>query len=499
MLITRLVSPFAKETDVTLLQQAAVLLERENKKLVAQVHALTTQIAKLQGKDSATLQTRLALLEQQLSQSSDREFGTSSEKRPKPEAVSKPKPKQVGHGPKPQPKLSIVETIHTLDDADKVCTTCGGNLKPMEGQFEEAEEIDVVERQFIIRKHKRTKYRCGCGACIDTALPPAKLTPGGRYSINFAIDVAIAKYLDHLPLERQVRIMKRQGLVVDSQTLWDQIDKLARVLESVPPRIWSFITSQPVVGADETRWRLMGKGETKTWQVWAACTDKAVYYQLEDNRGVAAAEKLFGTYDGHIVCDGYSAYSALQKQQAKHHLETRFSLVHCWAHVRRKFFDCQKFFPEECDKVLGLIGQLYAIEKTVSDPASRLVVRRTQSKPIVDAIQTWAISVKTLGEGALGKAIAYMAGLWSGLIRFLDDPTLPLDNNASERALRGVVIGRKNHYGSRSERGTEVAALFYTLAESAKLAGVDPNAYLMAAALDALAGKVPALPHEFQS
>lgn len=492
-------SRLASETNVDVLRQATTILERENQKLVKQVLALTNQIAVLQGKDSATLQTRLQHLEQQLAQSNAREFGKSSEKRLEaPEVVERvPPKKKTGHGPKAQTNLPVIETVHTLDDADKVCTSCGGALKLMEGQFEEAEEIDVIERQFVIRKHKREKYRCSCGACVETALPPPKLIEGGRYSIDFALDVAIAKYLDHLPLERQARMMKRQGLDVDSQTLWDQIERLARLLEKIPARILSFVTQQPVLGADETRWRMMGKGDSKTWQVWTACADKAVYYQIEDNRSTDAAGKMFSDYGGHIVCDGYSAYSALQKQQAKRHMTTRFRLVQCWAHVRRKFFECQKFFPKECAHVLDLIGQLYALEKTVTTDVARLNMRRTQSKAIVEAIGSWAAEVNALGQSALGKAIAYMAGAWSGLIRFLDDPKLPLDNNATERALRGIVVGRKNHYGSRSRRGTEVAALFYTLMESAKLANVDPKAYLREATLAAIRGDVPALPHEF--
>jgi transposase len=176
--------------------------------------------------------------------------------------------------------------------------------------------VDVLERRFVLRRHKRKKYRCECGACIETAPLPPKLVDGGRYSIDFAIEVAIGKYLDHLPLERQVRIMRREGLVIDSQTLWDQIERLARVLRDAYQRVRGHVLSKLAIGADEIRWRLMGptgkdEGEATRWQVWTACADDAVFYTIEDSRSADAAEKLFEHYAGCAICDGYSAYSVV--------------------------------------------------------------------------------------------------------------------------------------------------------------------------------------------
>jgi len=152
--------------------------------------------------------------------------GTSSEKRPAGESAGdesgEKKPKGKGHGPRSQPRLRTVDEDHELQEPDKTCPSCGGELHEWEGQTEDSEEIDVITREFVIRKHRRKKYVCNCGGCVVTAPGPVKLTEGGRYSIDFAIEVAIGKYLDHLPLERQVRIMGREGLEVDSQTLWNQ-------------------------------------------------------------------------------------------------------------------------------------------------------------------------------------------------------------------------------------------------------------------------------------
>lgn len=245
------------ESDVDVLRQATKILDRENQKLTQKVVELTRENLSLKGQDPKTLQQRIADLEQQLAMARERQFGESSEKRSRADA-QKTKEKRTGHGPREQQELKIVDAVHDLDDADKVCTSCGGALEAMKGQFEESDEVDVLERRFVLRRHKRKKYRCRCGACIETAPLPPKLFDGARYSIDFAIEVATGKYLDHLPLERQVRIMRREGLVVDSQTLWDQIERLARLLKDSYTSVRSHVLSRLVIGADETRWRLMG-------------------------------------------------------------------------------------------------------------------------------------------------------------------------------------------------------------------------------------------------
>ncbi|MBK8482743.1 MAG: transposase, partial [Proteobacteria bacterium] len=167
------------------------------------------------------------------------------------------------------------------------------------------------------------KCRCGCNACVETALGPAKLKPGARYSIDFAIEVAVAKYADHAPLERQVRIMAREGLVIDSQTLWDQIDSLAKVLRALPATLKEYLHAQPVLGADETRWRMLsakGKdlGEAKQWQVWGLSAPKAVCYAILDSRSTEAGRTVLGGYRGIVMADGYGVYGSLSKGRELH-------------------------------------------------------------------------------------------------------------------------------------------------------------------------------------
>jgi len=365
----------------------------------------------------------------------------------------------------------------------------------MSGQTEDSEEVDVIERRFVLKKHRRRKYRCervDCQGVIETAPIPARLIAGGRYSIDFAIEVAAAKYLDHMPLERQVRQMKREGLDVDSQTLWDQIEALSRYLGPVVPRIVALIKAEGVLGADETTWRVMGD-EKKTWQVFSVAARRGVAYQIEDSRGVDAATKLLGGFKGVAVVDGLATYEVVARREG-------FTLANCWAHVRRKFVECEDFHPEQARFAIEKIGALYDVERTAISEgvgADEVLRRRRElSVPIIRELKDWAMAQRGLPESSIMKAIAYMSTRWTGLTRFLEDGRVPIDNNATERALRGVVIGRKNHYGSRSRRGTEVAALLYTLMETAKLCGVEPKAYLRRAVKGALAGNDVPLPHE---
>jgi transposase len=384
--------------------------------------------------------------------------------------------------------------VHALDEADRVCTSCGGELQLWEGQSEDSEEIESIQRCFIRVLHKRLKYRCNCGGCVETALGPKKLIVGGRYAPSVAVAIAVDKYADHLPLERQARIMTRQGLVIESQTLWDQIEALAVHLQPAYERLHAYVLQHSVLGADETPWRLLGHNgkASKRWYAWALCAPDAVIYRIDESRSAEAGRAIIRDFAGTLVCDGYTAYHALQKQGGA------FRIAHCWAHVRRKFIEAEDSAPVACKQVLDLIGELYAVERSMKDkpPDELLAARQARSKPILQQIQRWAMETTTLPQSPLGKAIGYMSSLWKGLQAFVEDPNVSPDNNAVERALRSVVLGRKNHYGSRSLRGTEVAALFYSLIESARLADIDPDYYLKAAAKAALDGAVVPLPHE---
>lgn len=476
----------------------------ENDRLRARLQELVKELAALKGGDgSQQLTLELDRLQEQIAKLNQKVFGDSSERRPTEKPTKEKKPKK-GHGPRSHPDLERIQLRMALADDDRTCAECGEHLRELSGMNEESTFIDLIERKFTVATMQRQKYSCDCG--IYTPPAPTRHLPGGRYSLKFAVHVALAKYLDHAPLNRQARIMGREGLRIDSQTLWDQIDALAKHLVPAYEKLRAFILGADVVGADETWWRVMGtKGKpssSKKWWAWSMTSPGAVWHGIAPSRSADAARSYLGGFDGTLMVDGYRAYDTLAKEN------DALVLAHCWAHARRKFVEAEPNYPQ-CTEALTLISELFVIDRDTANPGelegdaklqaaeARLTARQDRAPPILAKLRAWALEQRGLPKSGLRKAIDYMLRYWPGLTVFVDDADVPLDNNATERALRGIVIGRKNHYGSRSKRGTEVAALFYSLLETAAMQGVDPAAYLTAATQYAVERNEALLPWDF--
>jgi len=489
--------------DVPSLKFVAGQLEKENVRLHERVFSLEIEIARLKGLDSDSVQQRIAQLEEIVKKQNAALFDRSTERRvgdaPNTGAGTLPtgtgKKPQTGHGPHEQLGLRILDRIRELPEDQRTCEACGGHLELMKGQFEESDEVTVIEREPIVIRHKRCKYRCSCNGNVKTAPPPPKLIPGGRYDIAFTVAVAVDKYLFHLPLERQVRMFRQQGLDVDSQTLWDQIWALACRLRPTYQAIRQELLKEYVLHADETPWYLLDKkrsGGKSKWYLWEIVGPTLAYYEIHDSRGLDAAAHLLTGYEGTLMTDGYEVYADLAKQLKQGRLDApdapgSYRVVRCMAHARREFVDIESSFPIECKEILDLFRELYAVEREVPKDlpedealALRARLRDEKSRPIVERMKTWLDETlaKNLPRSGIAGAINYMKNAWAALTAFLDDPRLPIDNNHGERSVRGPVVGRKNFYGSKSRRGTEAAAILYTMVESAKLSGVDPKAYI---------------------
>jgi transposase len=230
-----------------------------------------------------------------------------------------------------------------------------------------------------------------------------------------------------------------------------------------------------VIGLDQTGWpRLDGKSD-KPWQMWCITAPGVVCHKIRDDKGAATFRALVGSYNGVIVCD------ALKTHEAGARDGPGIVLAGCWAHVYRKFEEAAPDHPE-AQTALEFIGELYAIDERASGDLDRKAeLRRTESAEVIGKLKTWLWSQAVLKTLSIGKAAAYTIANWERLTQFLGNALVPLDNNATERAIRGPVVGRKNHYGSKSRRGTEVAAVLYSLVETAKLHDVDPVQYLLEA------------------
>ena len=499
-------------------------LDKLNHALMARVTSLTERLAKAKHRpEQLALAFELKAVQQRLNALNQEHFGRSSERRGRPDSSppeEKPAPeKKKGHGPTPQPKLPHILCHHTLDEADQVCPHCRPPrpLEPWQGQTEDSEEVHVIERSFRITTHKRQVYRCGGCGHIETALGPERLIPGGRYSLDFAVGVAADKYVNAQPLASQVREMADQGLEVTTQTLWDQLHALYVLLLPAYLALRARVLASEVVYADETPWRLIGKEGSKRWYVWALTDSKRVYFMLAATRGQAAARQLFGDYAGLVMADRYVVYEALEKALTKNSGQPNllkldegktqtlptpdYTLAACWMHGRRGFIKAARDGEAEAETALDLIAELYAIEADarqqvahIEDPSLREVallaalapLRDQRSREVLGRLRAWLDQIITLPGLSLDKAVQWLNNGWIHLTRFVDDARIPIDNGLAERVIRGVVLGRKVYAGSRSEAGTQVAALFYSLTASCRLAGVDARAYMREAATRAL-------------
>jgi transposase len=515
---------FKREKDPEFLRAAAAALEEENRALRAERAALEAALVEARAErdtlerqraeEVAALQAELASVREKLTLREQQLYGQKSERRPSKEktggseAKQKEKPAKAprkGHGPTEQPDLPKDDVEHTLVGAELACDHCGGTLAPMGTVAEEAELVAIEERRIVLERHLRQKYQCPC--CrkgVKVAPGPVKLVPGGRYALSFALHVAFDKYLAHLPLERQAHIFRHAGLKVTTATLFDQVDALATALTPTFLAIWQVLQAEAVLCAEETPWAVLSNGHTanERFYAWCAVGSQYVGYRLLDTRSAEGAATILGGFAGTLMVDGLTSYPAAAK--GKPGEGPKFLVANCHAHARRKFVEIEQHWPAESQHAIDLYKQLYAVEREGKQPgADLLALRQQKSKPLLDELVAWAREQRdradVLDSSNLKSAAAYLLNHEAGLRVYLEDPAVPIDNNAAERAMKSPVLGRKNHYGSRSRRGTETAAILYTLVESAKRVGVSPMAYLAAAAEHALrrAGAV-LLPDEFK-
>ncbi len=316
-----------------------------------------------------------------------------------------------------------------------------------------------------------------------------------------------------------IKRMAALGLKVTTQTLWDQINALATLLHHNYLALQAKLLEQEVLHADETPWRLIKNGGSKRWWVWALTDGRRVFFLLAPSRGQAPARQLLGNFAGVLVADRYVVYESLEKALTKAGgvqltldvdgetlIEPQPDFTHsaCWMHARRGFFRAHKAGEVDAKAVLDLIARLYAIEAEakpsvakVRDPAERQAalletrrsLRQARSTAIVDELDRWVDDYLAVPGTLMAEAIHWVQQGRVALRHFLTDPRMPLDNGEAERRIRPVVLGRKVFHGARSEAGTRVAAVHYSLIESCALEGVDAMAYLQEATERALVNR----------
>ena len=454
---------FQNETDVGFLRKVAQVQDAELRRLAKKVVTLMKELAELRG-EPLTQQELAGLLEAE----------TIKLKKAAGLPVPKPKKRRKTFGPRQQPNLPIETRTIALDEADMACPECGDDLVEMAGQFDHSELIDVVEVQYKMVHIDAQKYRCPKGCCIEQPLAPQRAVPGGRYSVDFGVKVATDKYAHHLPLARQTRIMADHGLLVTRNTLWSQLRHMAAELEPTWAVIIQTILAQTVMGLDQTGWPNLHRKAAKKSQMWCLTAPGLVAHLIKDDKSLETFEQVTAGFQGVVVCDMMTTHIAAAR--AGPHI----TLAACWAHIRRKFAEAEADFPQ-ARVALTMIRQIYDLERDITDREELRRTRDTETRKTVKTLQDWLVATRLPKTTALGNAIRHTLKHWGELTTFLNNPDVPLDNNPTERGIRGPVIGRRNHFGSKSKAGTKVAAIFYTLIECAKLSGVPPADYLRAA------------------
>lgn len=397
---------------------------------------------------------------------------------PDPDAEPRRKPKR-----KPLPQnLPRNEAVLSPGEA---CGECGGSLKVLGEDV--SEELDYVPGRFVVNRIVRPRMACtGCETICQAPLPSRPIE-GGRPGAGLLAHVLISKYADHLPLYRQSQIFGREGIDLDRSTLCDWVGKATALLEPLADAIGRHVLSGPAIFADDTPLKMQapGNGRTRTARIWTYVRDErpwlgpdppAAWYQFTvDRKGEHPAHHLVG-FEGWMHADGYSGFNELYRSGG-------ICEVACLAHIRRKFVDV---FQSEgsviAEEAIKRIAGLYGVEKAGRgrQPDERVQLRQDRAKPILDDLEAWlhAQLPRISGKSELAKAIRYALSRFKTLRPYLDHGFLEADNNSAERAMKPVALGRKNYLFVGSEGGGKAAATAYTLIETAKLNGVDPQAWL---------------------
>lgn len=377
------------------------------------------------------------------------------------------------------------EVVHEPASGTCTCPSCGGALRLLGRDADEL--LDVVPVSWRVVRHVRPKYSCRSCERIVQAPAPTKPIARGKATFGTLAHVVVSKFDHHLPLYRQAEMMAAQGIELDRSTLAGWVGQAAALLDPVVSRIREEGLRAAKIHTDDTPVPVLdpGRGRTATGRLWVyvvddrgsgAATPPLTWYRFTPDRSGIHPQRELASFSGHLQADAYAGYARLYES-------SRVTEVACWAHFRRGIFDVHRVQPTTLTTdLLERIGTLYAVETSIrgQPPNVRQQARQEQSRVLVDALRT-AIddALRRLSPKAeLAKALRYGVKLWAALTRFLANGRLEIDNGVAERALRGVAVGRRNWLFAGSQAGGERAAAIYTVIETAKANGVDPQAYI---------------------
>lgn len=466
----------------TIARQQAELGERQK-----QIVRLQAQLAKLRrmhfGRSSERLDAEIAQLELALEDLEEQEAAKPGDAvaRAPARAADVVKP---GRRPLPDHLPREIVTHPTVC----ACPRCGGELRRLGEDVTEV--LDYRPASFRVIRHVRPKLTCRACETITQTPAPSLPIPRGRASAALLAHVLVSKFCDPLPLYRQSEIYSRAGVLLERSTLADWVGQASALMRPLIDALERHVMAGDRLYADDTPVPVLapGTGKTKTGRLWAYLRDErpfagivppGVRYRYSPDRRAEHPRAHLASFQGVLQADGYSGFDGL-------YANGRIAEAACWAHVRRHFYDIHAGAQQSplAREALERIGGLYAVEAGMigKPPDERRRVRQAEARPLIEQMQAWFTATlrRVSGRSDIAGAIRYALSRWDALTRYLDDGRLAIDNNAVERAIRPLVLGRKNWLFAGSDAGGERAAATYSLIETAKMNGLDPETYLRA-------------------
>jgi len=367
------------------------------------------------------------------------------------------------------------------------CTECGGRLRRLGADV--SEQLEYVPARFKVIRTVRPKLACTKCQRIFQAAAPSRPIARGVAGPGLLAHVAVSKYCDHTPLYRQSRIYWREGVEIDRSTMAGWIEHVHDLLDPLVAALGRYVRQAAKLHADDTPVKVLapGRGKTNTGRLWVYVRDDrpagnamppAAWYRYSPNRKGEHPQQHLAGFRGILQADAYGGWGGLY--DTGHVTEAA-----CWAHARRPWWDLYEQHKDEtglATQALRRIQALYAIEAEIrGQPAAvRREQRRARAGPLLAEFHDWlqGVLTKVSKKSELAKAARYSLARWKALTRYVDDGSIEIDNSAAERALRGVALGRNNFLFMGSDEGGRRAASLYSLVETAKLNGLDPEAYL---------------------
>lgn len=479
----------------------AIAAETRARDLDAEIEHLKLTIAKLQharhGASSERTSALMDQLELQLGELIERrtQEQTAEEiaaaQSPVPEQTT-PLPAKARRTPTRRPLPADLPRERVVVPTPTTCACCGSDRLRKLGE-DVTETLERVPARWKVVQTVREKMTCR--ACEAITQPPAPSHPiaRGRAGAELLAEVLFNKYGAHLPLNRQSQIFAREGVSLEVSTLADWVGASAATLMPLRDLIEAHVHAAERLHVDDTTVPVLAKSKCRTGRLWAHVRDDrpfggkaapAVVYYYSATREGCHPESHLAAYAGLMQADAYSGFNGLFVEGRQVNGKPGAIIeAACWAHSRRKFFELARLrkMPIAIEAVLR-IDALFAIEREINgkSAAERRSVRQARSKPLIEAFETWLRGErkKLSPKGPLAQAIDYQFNHWNAFTRFLGDGRLCLSNNAAERSIRGIAVGRRNWTFCGSDSGGKRAAVIYTLIESAKLSDIDPKAWL---------------------